>query len=90
MIEYQDHPTKVGGSTLDRVLPGRGKIRLRLELDDNSKGLILNLHNIYYFPNSPCHLISLRLFNNSGIYHDNKYESFYQVDSRKTLAKAKY
>lgn len=80
---------KVGRSTSDEVLPGKGKIQLRLRLDDNSEGLILNLHNMYYFPNSLCNLVSLGLLNNSGIYYDNKHKSFYQIGSRKTLAQAK-
>lgn len=89
IIEYQDHLTKVRKSTLHRILLGRGKIQLRLRLDDNSKSLILNLHNIYYLPNSFFNLVSLGLFNNSNVYHDNKYKGLYQVGLWKTLAQAK-
>lgn len=89
MIEYQDYPTQVGRSTSDGVLPGKSKIRLRLGLHDNSESLILNLHNMYYFPNSPCILLSFGLLNNSGIYYDNEHKSLYQVRSRKTLVQAK-
>ena len=89
MTEYREHPTKVGGSTSDGVSPGRGKIRLRLGLEDDSEGLILNLQNVYCLPYSPCNLVSLGLLNNSGIYHDNEHENFYQIGSRKVLAQAK-
>ncbi len=81
---------KVGGSILDRVLPKRGKIQLSLGLNDDFEGLILNLHNVYYLPNCPYNLVSLRLLNNSGIYYNNEHESLYQVGSRKTLAQAKH
>lgn len=74
MTEYKEQPTNVGGSTSNGVSPGRGKVRLRLGLEDNSEGLILKLRNVYYLPNSPCNLVSLGLLNDSGIYHNNKCE----------------
>ena len=89
MTEYREHSTKVGGSTFNGVSPRRGKIQLRLGLENNSEGLILNLQNVYYLPNSPCNLVNLGLLNNSGIYHDNKHENLYQIGSRKVLAQAK-
>ena len=88
MIEYRTHPTKIGGSTSDRISPGRGKIRLRLALKDGFEGLILNLQNMFYFPNSPCNLLSLGLLNNSGIYYDNENETLYKIHSRQILAQA--
>ncbi len=89
ITKYQNHPTKVKISTLNGVLLGKSKIRFRLGLNNNLKDLILNLQNIYYFPNSPYNLVSFGLLNNSGIYHNNKHESFYQINSRKILVKAK-
>lgn len=89
MIQYQGHATKVRVSTSDGILPGKGKIQLKLGLNDDIEGLILTLHNVYYLPNSPCNLVNLRLFNNSGVYHDNIYKSLYQVGSKKILAQAK-
>lgn len=89
MTEYQERPTKVGGSTSDRVLPGREKVRLRLGLEDNSEGLILNLQNVYYLPNSPCNLVSLGLLNNNGIFHNNEHENLYQITSKRVLAQVK-
>lgn len=86
MTEYWEHPTKIGDSTSDGMSLGKGKIRLRLELKNDSNGLILNLQNVYYFPNSPCNLISLGLLNNSSIYHDNKHKNPYQIGSKKVLA----
>ncbi len=86
MTEYKEQPTSVGGSTSNRVSQGRGKIRLRLGLEDNSEGLVLNLQNVYYLPNSPRNLVSLGLLNNSGIYHNNKRETMYHVESQRVLA----
>lgn len=45
---------------------------------------------MYYLLNSPYNLVSLELFNNSGIYHNNKNENFYKISSNKVLAKIKY
>ena len=88
MTEYKEQPTNVGGSTSNGISPGRGKVRLRLSLQDNSEGLILNLRNVYYLPNSPCNLVSLGLLNDSGIYHSNERETLYHVDSKRVLAQA--
>lgn len=85
MTEYCIHSTRIGGSTLDRILPDRGKIQLRLTLKDGSKGLILNLYNVFYLPNSPCNLLSLGLLNSSGIYHDNKNKALYKIHTRQVL-----
>lgn len=89
MTAYQERPTKVGGSTSYGVSPGRGRVRLRLGLEDGSEGLILNLENVYYLPNSPCNLVSLGLLNNSGIFHDNEHQNLYQVTTKRVLAQAK-
>ena len=86
MIEYRELPTRIGGSTSNGVSPGRGRVRLWLALTDGSEGLILKLWNLYYLPKSPCNLVSLGLLNNSGIFHDNKNETLYQVKPRQTLA----
>lgn len=88
MTEYQELPTRIGGSTSDGLSPSRGRIRLRLALKDRSKGLVLNLCNVYYLPNSPCNLVSLGLLNDSGIFHDNENETLYQIKSKQTLAQA--
>ena len=58
MIDYCEHPTKVGGSTCDGISPGRGKVRLRLARKDGSEGLILNLPNVYFLLNSPSNLVN--------------------------------
>ena len=67
------------------MLPGRGKIWLKLELENDLEGLILNLQNVYYLSNSLYNLVSLGLFNNSGIYHNNAYKNLYQIGSKKVL-----
>lgn len=89
MAEFQERPTKVGGSTSDGVSPGRGTVRLRLGLEDGLEGLILNLKNVYYLLNSPCNLVSLGLLNNSGIFHNNERKNLYEVISKRVLAQAK-
>lgn len=86
MTEYRERPTKINGSTSDGISSGRGKIRLGLGLKDGSERLILNLRNVYYLPKSPCNLVSLGLFNDSGIYHENENETLYEVNTRQTLA----
>ena len=88
-MKYQKRPIKVSRSTSDRVLPGRGKVCLKLGLEDDSKGLILNLQNVYYLPNSPGNLVSLGLLNNSGIFYNNKLKNLYQITSKRVLAQAK-
>lgn len=88
MTEYCTHTTRIGESTSDGISPGRRKIRLRLALKDGSEGLILNLSNVFYLPNSPCNLLSLGLLNNSGIYHDNETKTLYKIYTRQILAQA--
>lgn len=90
MIEYQKHSIKIDRFTFNGVLPERKKIQLRLDLKNNSENLILNFQNVYYLLNSFCSLVNLKLLNNSGIYHDNKYKNFYQIRSKKILVQAKY
>ena len=40
---YLANPIRVGGSTLDGILPGRGTVKIRLAKKDGSERLILNL-----------------------------------------------
>lgn len=89
MIDYHEHPTKIGGSTSDGISPGRGKVRLRLAKKDGSEGLILNLSNVYFLPNSPSNLVSLALLNDSDLLHDNENEVLYDRKSKTVLAQAK-
>ena len=89
MTEYQERPTKVGGSTSDGMSPGRRKVCLRLGLEDDLEDLILNLQNVYYLPNTPCNLVSLGLLNNNGIFHNNEYKNLYQITSKRVIAQAK-
>lgn len=88
MTDFQDRPTKVGGSTSDGISPSQGKVKLRLLLQDGSEGLNLNLNNIYCLPNSPCNLVSLGRLNNSRIYHKNKDKTLYDVKTRRFLEQA--
>ena len=88
MYKYMERPTRIGGSTSEGVLLGRGKVRLRLA-NDNKDGVILNLKNIYYLPSNPSNLVSLALLNNHGIYYNNKKERLCEKSSEKILASAK-
>ena len=89
MTEYQKRFTKDGGSTSNGVSPGRRKFCLRLGLEDDLDGLILNLQNVYYLLNSLCNLVNLGLLNNNGIFHNNKHKNLYQITSKRVLAQAK-
>lgn len=89
MTGYYDRPTRIGGSTSDGVSPGRGKVRLRLSQKDGSEGMILDLKDVFFLPSSPSNLVSLALLNNGGIFHDNKNETLYDVDTKEVLAHAK-
>lgn len=73
---------------MEKVSPGREKVRLRLA-NDNEDRVILNLKNVYYLPSSLSNLVSLTLLNNHGIYYNNKKERLYEKSSRKILASAK-
>lgn len=77
MTEYQERLTKVDGSTLDKMSLRRRKVCLKLDFENNLKDLILNFQNMYYLLNSFCNLISLRLFNNSGIFYNKKHKNLY-------------
>lgn len=85
-MEYQELSTKVGGSISNGVSLGRGKVYLRLGLEDDLESLILKLQNMYYLPKSLDNLVSLRLLNNSDIFHNNKHKNLYQITSKKLLA----
>lgn len=50
MTDFIENPTKVGGSTSDGISPGRGKVKIRLALKDDTEGLILTLTNVFYLP----------------------------------------
>lgn len=90
MTEYCTHTTRIGRSTSDGILPGRGKLRLRLALKDGFEGLILYLSNMFYPPNSLCNLLSLKLLNNSSIYHNNENETVYEIHTKQILVQAQH
>lgn len=86
MTDFHNNPTKVGGSTSEGISPGRGTVKIRLAMEDGREGLILNLRNVFYLPNSPSNLVSLGLLNDAGIYYNNENQSLYDKVSRKPLA----
>lgn len=63
MMDFQEEPTKVGESTLDKVSPRKSKMCFKLSLKNDMKGLILNLYNIYYLSNNFCNFVSIKLLN---------------------------
>ncbi len=89
MTEYHDRPTRIKGSTLDSVSPGREKVPLCLSQKDGSEGVILDLKDVLFLPNSSSNLVSLALLNNNGIFHDNENETLYNVDTKEVSAQAK-
>lgn len=89
MTEYNKKSMRIGRSILDRLSLGRGKIGVWLGLENDSKGVILNLRNIYYLPNSLCNLMSLELLKDSGIFPDNRNKTLYQLGSESVLAQAR-
>lgn len=86
MIEYKKRPVNMVRSMSNKVLLGCRKVCLHLSLKNNSKGLILNLQNVYYLPNNLCNLVSLRLLYNSKIYYNNKQKIWYHIKFEKVLA----
>lgn len=86
MTKYQENPIKVGKFILDRVLQDKKKIYLKLSLKNDLEKFILKYQKKYYLPNSFCNLISLKLFNNSNIFYNNKPKNFYQITFKKVLA----
>lgn len=88
MTESREMLTRVGGSTTSGVSTGQGKVKLRHSLKNGSEGLILNLVDVFYLPNSPGNLVSLGRLNDRGIFHNNEDENLYHVENRRVLAQA--
>lgn len=57
-------------------------------MEDETEGVILNLSNVYYQPDSPSNLISLAVLNDNNIFYDNKRQTLYQKVTKKILASA--
>lgn len=89
MTEYHKKQTWIGSSTLNGVSAGRGKMRLWLSQKDGSEGVILDLKDVFFLPSSPSNLVSLVLLNNTGIFHNNENETFYDIRTKEVLAQAK-
>lgn len=90
MTDFTEKQTRVGGSTTNGVSPGRGTVWIRLVLKDKSKGVIINLWDIYHLSNSLLNLISLDPFNDISILYDNKRYNFYNKLIRKPLGFAQW
>ena len=88
MTDYYERPTRIGCSTSDGISPGRGKVQLRLSLENGLKGAILDLKNVYYLPSSPSNLVSLGLLNDHDIYHKNEDETLNDRKTKDVLADA--
>ena len=87
-MKYCTYSTNIGRSVLNKILLGQRKIQLRLAFKNGSESLILNLLNMFYLPNSLCNLLSLKLLDNSGIYHGNENKSFYKMYIKQILVQA--
>lgn len=85
MIDFIENRTKVGGLTLDGILLGKKKVKIRFALKDEIEKLVLTLTNVFYFPNSPFNLVILGLLNNAGIYHHNEDQILYNLKTQKTF-----
>lgn len=88
MTNYQELLIRIKGSTLNDISLGREKVKLRLSLKDRSEGLVLNLLETFYLPNSSYNLVSLARLNNSGIFHNNEDENLYHIKTHQILAQA--
>lgn len=89
-MHYLANFTRIGGSTLDGILPEYETVKIRLAKEDSSKELILNLQNTFYLPNRPSNLVSLGLLNDTGIYHKNENQTLYNKVSQKPFAFAQH
>lgn len=83
---FIEKPIRVGGSTTDGVSPSRGIVWIRLVLEDEWEGVILNLRNVFYLPNSPFNLVSLSFLNDNNIFYDNEHHTLYNKTSQRPLA----
>lgn len=85
MIEYYEKPTCIERFMLDELLPKHGKIHLYIAQNDRLEEMILNFKDNFFLSSSPINFISLVLLNNSKIYHNNKNEIFYNINTKKLL-----
>ena len=83
MTEYTEKPTRVRGSTANRVSHGRWKINIQRAQKDGSESLVLTLTNVFDLPNSSSKLVSLDLLNNTRIYHYIKDQILYDQSTQK-------
>lgn len=79
MIDFMKNFTKVGRLTLNSILPGRRKVKIRLVLKDKIEILILILTNVFYYLNNSSNLDTLGLLNNMEIYYHNKDKRLYKL-----------
>lgn len=89
MTKYRERPIGVGDSNSIGIFPERGKIYLRFDLKDYREGLVLDLNDMYYLPNSLCNLVSFIYQIDNDIYYDNKNEILYHCKTWKVLAQTK-
>lgn len=90
MIDFEENPTKVGGSISDSILPSKRKVKIRLALKDDIERLVLPLMNVFYLPYSPSNFVNLGLLNNIGIFHHNQNRTLYNQETQKVFGFAKY
>lgn len=89
MTKFKKNITKVRGSTSNRILLDRKKVKIILAIKNKIERMKIIFSNIFYLPNSLSNLISLRLLNDSKNYHNNKNQTLYDFHSCRILAFAK-
>lgn len=77
MIDLIKNPTRVKGSTANKISPGCGIVQIRLALKNSRKKVILNLWNIFYLLNNLFNLVNLSVLNDTNIFYNNKHHILY-------------
>lgn len=84
MTNYFINSTRVEDSTLDSISLGHETVKIRLAKKYGSKKFILNFSNSFYFLINSFNLISLGLFHDAGIYHNNNNQIVQQALTKAT------
>lgn len=86
MIDFTENPIKIRRLTLNSISLNRRKGKIKLILKYKTEELVFTLINIFCLPNSSSNLVSRGFLINVGIYHYNKDQILYKLETRKTLA----
>lgn len=90
MIDFTKYIIKIRRLTLDNILLGKKKIKIKLIIRDKIEKLVLILTNVFYLINSSSNIVSLDFLNNIIIHHYNKDQNLiYNLKIQRTFAFAK-